>query len=328
MLRDFVRGRPSQLLNELRPFADYLKVAVPPDEETIDRVERIIENCGADVNSPVGELIIPPAVESEVIALVRDLVARPAIFVEDGDFVTPLPQWKTLERSRETLRNVISAVGRIEFAIRDTQFAAGTGFLVAPDTLLTNRHVVEDYLSKSSAGVRVLKNAIRPRVDFNEERKSARSNQFAIEEILTYPSGRLDYCLLRIARFGEDGSLQPKPLPITADRPRKGQKVCAVGYPAEPSLKAMTATLARAYEVLFASTYGVKRLSPGFITSTTYPVALHDCSTLGGSSGSCLVTLGGSVIGLHYDGTQGTGNFAVSSAALLRERALETALSV
>ena len=64
-------------------------------------------------------------------------------------------------------------------------------------------------------------------------------------------------------------------------------------------------------ERIFEKVYGVKRLQPGMIRGVTDLESieyekiclLHDCSTLGGNSGSCVVDLDtNKIIGLHFDG--------------------------
>ena len=60
-----------------------------------------------------------------------------------------------------------------------------------------------------------------------------------------------------------------------------------IGYPGEPYVGTYVPTL---LEELFRSTFGFKRLAPGSVVGSNYQVAdwtvTHDCTTLGGSSGS------------------------------------------
>jgi V8-like Glu-specific endopeptidase len=66
---------------------------------------------------------------------------------------------------------------------------------------------------------------------------------------------------------------------------------------------------------IFGDIFNVKRLQPGslrnlFVWGKTFK---HDCSTLGGNSGSCVVDLEtGRVIGLHFAGRYGRHNRAVA----------------
>ena len=66
----------------------------------------------------------------------------------------------------------------------------------------------------------------------------------------------------------------------------------------------------------------VKRLQPGKAVaySTEYSAVQHDCSTLGGNSGSPVVDLEtNEVIGLHFGGRYGVGNYAVPLWALAED---------
>jgi hypothetical protein len=83
-------------------------------------------------------------------------------------------------------------------------------------------------------------------------------------------------------------------------------------------------------ERVFGWPFRVKRLAPGEVIDRgaveTEELALastdllHDCSTLGGCSGSCVVEMSEhKVIGLHYFGTQFVANEAVDLAQLGQE---------
>ena len=66
---------------------------------------------------------------------------------------------------------------------------------------------------------------------------------------------------------------------------------------------------------IFANVFNVKRLQPGEIRTVfdQRHILEHDCSTLGGNSGSCVVDLETKqVVGLHYGGRYLEGNYAVA----------------
>ncbi len=66
---------------------------------------------------------------------------------------------------------------------------------------------------------------------------------------------------------------------------------------------------------IFTNVFNVKRLQPGAIMEVLEPRSLlrHDCSTLGGNSGSCVVDLETNrVVGLHFGGRFSEGNYAVA----------------
>jgi endonuclease G len=86
------------------------------------------------------------------------------------------------------------------------------------------------------------------------------------------------------------------------------QNVATIGYPAydsripEPSLM----------EDIFGKTYNKKRLAPGGVTAVEPKHILHNCTTLGGNSGSAVIDLdSGKALGLHFSGSFLATNYAV-----------------
>jgi endonuclease G len=68
---------------------------------------------------------------------------------------------------------------------------------------------------------------------------------------------------------------------------------------------------------IFGDVYDKKRLAPGQITDVRSDVVLHDCSTLGGNSGSVVLDLAnGQAIGLHFAGRFLEANYAVPSTVV------------
>jgi len=54
---------------------------------------------------------------------------------------------------------------------------------------------------------------------------------------------------------------------------------------------------------LFGENFGVKRAAPGLIVGENTDYYFHDCSTLGGNSGSPLLSMkDASLVGLHHEG--------------------------
>jgi endonuclease G len=99
--------------------------------------------------------------------------------------------------------------------------------------------------------------------------------------------------------------------PITlADREAKsGERVALIGYPAFDSRNDVN-DQAR----YFRDIYEVKRLAPGYVKQSLsgQTTLTHDCTSLGGNSGSPLLELeSGTVVGLHFSGIYGVENTAV-----------------
>jgi endonuclease G, mitochondrial len=238
------------------------------------------------------------------------LEGRPALVIRDGDFAPPPHEWSRLAAHREGIRAVIARSGRIDVAGHFELDWLGTASLVAPGTLMTNRHVAEEFCARQ--GERwTFRPGMTSSIDFLAERGSTTSLAFEITEAIGVHDD-YDLALLRVESTSSDGRALPEPLEVAATEPADvyGRDVYVVGYPAWDSRRNEPEPLQR----IFADVYNVKRLQPGRATgySTMYRALEHDCSTLGGNSGSPVVDLEThQVVALHFGGSYGVGNYAV-----------------
>jgi len=102
-----------------------------------------------------------------------------------------------------------------------------------------------------------------------------------------------------------------------------GEDVAVIGYPAfDPRNDA------NVQNTVFGGVYDIKRLQPGKIAERrsvasfgkNVLAATHDSSTLGGNSGSVVLSAKtGRVVGLHFAGVYLDANYAVPSAELARD---------
>jgi S1-C subfamily serine protease len=238
------------------------------------------------------------------------LEGRPAILVQDGDFTAPPQGWTRLLDHRDRIRETISRSGRIEVSGHVNLEWLGTAFLVAPGTLMTNRHVAREFCARDGDAW-TFRPGMTTRVDFLRELGSAAALEFEITTAIGIHE-RHDLALLRVEGASSDGRALPDPLSLAATEPADpfGRDVYVVGYPAWDSRRNEPEPIRR----IFADVYNVKRLQPGKTVaySTQYTAIEHDCSTLGGNSGSPVVDLEtNQVIGLHFGGRYGVGNYAV-----------------
>jgi hypothetical protein len=89
--------------------------------------------------------------------------------------------------------------------------------------------------------------------------------------------------------------------------------VVTVGYPARDSRVPDQELVKR----IFGDVYEKKRLAPGQITDVGVDELQHDCSTLGGNSGSPVINLtSGEAVGLHFSGLFLESNFAVPATTV------------
>ena len=244
-----------------------------------------------------------------VLAVVGDV---PQIQFTDGASEV----WRSrLHASSDRLRRASRAVGRIDVIGLPQVAYVGTGWLVEKNTIATNRHVAREF-GRQSRGRFAFKNGrgavpIKASIDFLEEIGRPERLEFQIVEILHIEDeDGPDFALLRVEETS-GGRALAAPIPLAALAARPAQQVAVIGYPARdrrvPDDQLM--------QSIFGGVYDKKRLAPGQVTEARPDVVLHDCSTLGGNSGSVLVDLAtGEAVGLHFAGRFLEANYAVPAA--------------
>ncbi|GAA2000814.1 DNA/RNA non-specific endonuclease [Microbacterium ulmi] len=281
------------------------------------------EGADADVADRL-ESIDPGGSALEAIV---QLVGRPPLLVQNDRVVFGDDEIDSLDdfppgtdaRIRAT-EKFIPSVGRVEFT-NFTMAWGGTGWVIAADgadrIVVTNRHVASLVARRTADGHGVFMRGpsqIRfgASLDFNEE-FGAIASQATPFDVVDIPyladTTAPDVALLRIT-----GQNLPSPLPLADTDAAFDDVVALVGYPAYDDRNDKDA-MARYFRQL----YNVKRYAPGRITQALGPrVTLqHDCTSLGGASGSPLIRLSdGRVVGLHFSGLYGKFNSAVGASTL------------
>jgi endonuclease G len=216
----------------------------------------------------------------------------------------------------------IPSVGRVEF--RNFRLSwGGTGWVIAAEgddrIVVTNRHVASLVARRAvdGRGVFLRDPAQIPfgaSIDFNEEFGSTPAQARAFD-VLSVPyiadTTGADVAFLRIT-----GADLPLPIPIAESDAAMDDIVALIGYPAYDDRNKHD-PMAR----YFRDIYDVKRFAPGKVTQELAPGSAlrHDCTSLGGNSGSPLIRLSdGKVVGLHFSGLFGQFNAAVGAATLTR----------
>lgn len=246
---------------------------------------------------------------------------RPVAFVQDGTWAKLPARYETLNRddARERLRPALAAIGRINIPGLPTYPYAGTGFLVGPGLLLTNRHVAQLFARGLREAV-VLEFDARPSVDLRCERERAvdPATSFRIVGIV-WIHPHWDAALVRV-----EGNL-PEPLHLQPDHPEDlvNRPIAVVGYPARDPRSDLVVQ-----DQIFQRVYQVKRFQPGLVRearavesfSHQVDALTHDASTLGGNSGSAVIDIAtGHVVGLHFGGVYLDANFAVPAWELAQD---------
>lgn len=254
---------------------------------------------------------------------------RPVLFVRDGRFDTEQVTILGVEakdlvdqlmQSSAALQPLLPLVGRIDVTNLPGFPFVGTGWLVDTEVVVTNRHVAEiishresgQFIFSRGAGGRTIEPSLCNAHEFDDLAPDA-TRVFKIEQVLYIdPNPDKDIAFLKIKRK-TDGVLRPFIEIAKTDAP-ENQPVCVIGYPARASQDVIPDQ--NLMHELFRGKYDVKRAAPGFSMGTKDGSARHDCSTLGGSSGSVVLDLSGKAVGLHFAGLFREANYAVPAKTL------------
>lgn len=233
-------------------------------------------------------------------------LSRPSMLVLSGG-LEPLdpqteqefPEWTTFQSN---VRSFLDSIGRINDA---DSGAVGTGFLVGKGIIATNAHVV----ALLSRGTMELQRG-QATIDFTKERGRFEVQSLDIVSVLALDEDH-DLALLALA---DDVAARP-PLVSCEDASLPlNASVVAIGYPLDDPVRNPLFI-----SVLFRGIFGVKRAAPGRVVSLKGALLSHDCSTLGGNSGSPVFSMAsGKLVGVHREGMFMYLNKAVRAEVLQR----------
>ncbi len=252
---------------------------------------------------------------------------RPVLAIQDNDFIPaftdpPSAIWKNrLGAAHSFITDAIPSVGRIELNNHPSYEWVGTGWLLDENIVVTNRHVASIFAIRGNnkfifrAGVD-FGVKVTAKIDFLEEYDRLGSSECPVTEVLWIePEPGPDLAFLRIISLG-GGKSPAKPISLHTSLASVGDDIAAIGYPARDSRIPDQQDVIR----IFGDIYDKKRLAPGRVMAITKELLQHDCSTLGGNSGSVLLSLkDGKAVGLHFAGQYLQANYAVPSP-LIHER--------
>lgn len=256
---------------------------------------------------------------------------RPVLFVRGSGFAPPADSARFAQGESEVICGKLSAamshlaaaipsVGRLDLTNHRFDWV-GTGWLVAPDVAVTNRHVAELFAAaaENRFAFRTAPGGRRVKVNLDTRREYQCPDECIVrvrEVLWIEPDGGPDVALLRVDADDDQGKPAPAPIPLmTADEVRdsRGAWVAVVGYPAQSTYNDPDDQ-----QRIFDGVYGVKRLAPGTVMAVSPDGEFtHDATTLGGNSGSVVMHLAtGKAIGLHFGGVEGDRNSAVQAPVI------------
>jgi V8-like Glu-specific endopeptidase len=240
---------------------------------------------------------------------------RPALLVRRDRVELPqdeLQRAMLTDAQRLAVEQLLPGVAAVGLA--GEALGLGTGFLVAPTVLCTNRHVVQA-LTRSQDSAPVLAEGVAVAHFGLEYRGDLSKPRIPITRVLGYPQDpALDLAFLQLAGPGP----LPTGLPLARSATlQAGQVVVVVGYPGDDARAPAWSKL------LFDGRFGVKRASPGELLGSAGRRCFHDSSTLGGNSGSPIIDAqSGCVIAVHSSGQFAYRNEAMLTSALAADPAL------
>ena len=273
--------------------------------------ERYLENP-----TPAESVYQTERIYTEAIVQVN---GRPSLLIQNGQ----INQDDLLQTWRDRLNpylnnlqnNIFPSVGRIELLNHFNYDWVGTGWIIEENILVTNRHVAEIFAMGEGSNFTFRRNfmgtLIEAKIDFKEEYQRDEEREIQIEKILYVAPSSSSYPDVAFLQFRS--SVNTPPLELVTQDVIVGNLVGVIGYPAFDS-RNDGAIMAR----IFRDIYDVKRFAPGEATAIDDDSILnHDCSTLGGNSGSAVIDLeSGKVAGLHYAGRFLVNNYAVKASVL------------
>lgn len=322
---EFVR-----LLQQRRPaakaFADALEGELKAKPAALDEAVKLLKEERAPEAS-ARRLALETIVKRErPVLLVESDWINKAKALADGEEAKDLIA--QVDARRELIEPLMPLVGRVDAVNFPGSDYVGTGWFVAPDIVVTNRHVASlvarwdgrRFAFRRGVAGNLIESSLCTAHE-HDDPAPERSRSFPVTEVLYIEkeSGP-DIAFLRVARR-PDGARRPY-IEVSEGDVSANVPVLVVGYPARapksviPDQKMM--------EELYQGLYDVKRAAPGYTMSPRDAATRHDCTTLGGNSGSVVLDLKtGRAVGLHFAGLYQESNYAVRAsvlAAYVRER--------
>jgi phosphatidylserine/phosphatidylglycerophosphate/cardiolipin synthase-like enzyme len=255
---------------------------------------------------------------------------RPVLFVKDDwidtEHVEAIGQEaedliKDLDAKRAIMQPLMSLIGRIDVAGFPGNDFLGTGWFVDTEIVVTNRHVAEliarwdgrKFAFVRGVGGRPVTSSVSTLHEF-DDLVTNQNRIFAVDEVLYIePAGGPDIAFLKVQRR-TDGT-RPDHIDIAAADVGANVPIFTVGYPARAPRSVIPDQALM--KKLYLDRYDVKRAAPGFTMSPGEGATRHDCTTLGGASGSPVLDLAtGKAVGLHFAGLYQETNYAVRASLL------------
>jgi len=317
------------------------RLATTRDPELAHEIAKGAASALSKAGDPKAQFNFREALGLEAVVQIFE---RPSLNIQDG-FVNPAaPGYKPFEfkllQMQDEIRNVAAAVGRIS---KPDGTLVGTAVHFAEGCVVTARHVLEEIATQKPNGRWSFTSPGKTTIDFVGEAGRKPEPGFKIVNVKFCGAKRInreiDFARLDLAVL-EIAPIADAPWPSTVmfdggeDKVKAKSWVYAVGFPGRPIPWKIKTKPPPGYEVasviakVFDDDFECKKFAPGRIRKSPGSldddkanrwVFVHDCSTLGGNSGSAVVefaTEGARVVGLHFGGLARSANWAHAFSAL------------
>ena len=247
---------------------------------------------------------------------------RPVVNIVGDTFSPPPSPWDHFGNPdfKQRIDKAIPSIGRVELPGNPSIPYGGTGFVVGPNLLMTNRHVAEIFATGlGQRGLTFLPGRASA-MDFKREIVGTVPQLLSVTKVvMIHPYW--DMALLEVAGLPANHPMLS--LSVRASDQLAEREIAVIGYPAQDFRNDQTLQAQ-----IFGGIFNVKRLQPGklkvvrTIESFGHEVnaITHDASTLGGNSGSAVLdVLTGEVTALHFAGLYLDANFGVPTYELARD---------
>lgn len=248
---------------------------------------------------------------------------RPVFDIQNETYDTLPLDWDLLNRQRSAIEPILRGVGRLQLTGHPSYTLVGTGFICGPNAILTNRHVAQIFVQGVESGQQL---SFQPGVSCAIDMLAEVGSSSTLRLDLTQPisvSASWDAALLRVDAL--PAGIQPLPLASSAPASLSEGIATIIGYPSYDPHESFVDQAN-----IFRAIFDRKRLQPGKLNGRadvpsfgrTVSAIAHDCSTLGGNSGSVLVSVDSAqVVGIHFSGITHVSNYAVPTWELLSDPA-------
>jgi hypothetical protein len=207
---------------------------------------------------------------------------QPVLGIHGNTFDKPPFAWRALETHRNSIEANLAAVG----LLRGDGPAAGTGFLIAPDLVVTASFLAEALMKPGG-------NATFSTAD-NPDQKPRKG--IAVKEIVKIDK-KSNLAVLRLTKPVKGAT--PLAIAKAKQAPSVGDKVYIIGYPfQDPRIDP------RLTSAVIGEGFGTKRLAPGDLVEVSNARIAYDAFLTAGTAGAPVIALeSGLVLGLHHSGT-------------------------